>query len=357
MRKRMLSKSRYKAILIVISISVFITKYIHLFHRKYIENSQRKQFLKNFQIQRADFESSKFYSNEDNDDGAHDHIKFHEEKLNLPIVNAILLVRLYEEDKMKWSKKELKEWIYYMSFAGISNLYFYDNYKPEFSKQENLKSFITEINNSQTTNDITKLPINIIYHDWSNHHPYTIESTQISAYKHAFDNYKFKSDWMVSLDMDEYVYSEVDKERNFLPRMIEQILEDHDLGEPDFPSSRVGEIALHNFIYSSFEMNQTDSKDKTKQPTWYIQNPFKRPKYKSNNLDKPIFRTKGTVLPRVHHQKLRIGYKTIHVNDKHLRTNHYWGDRLGKSREELERTDFVRDDGIFEIVGEIKKLL
>ena len=47
----------------------------------------------------------------------------------LPLIDAVLLVRIYREDKAKWSKLELEQWFEYMFYAGVQNIYVYDNYK------------------------------------------------------------------------------------------------------------------------------------------------------------------------------------------------------------------------------------
>lgn len=44
-------------------------------------------------------------------------------------LTAVILVRIYDNDKAKWTKVELRQWIDYMLYAGVERIYLYDHFK------------------------------------------------------------------------------------------------------------------------------------------------------------------------------------------------------------------------------------
>lgn len=244
-------------------------------------------------------------------------------KQDVYFLAAVILVRIYKEDKPKWTTVDLKQWIRYMQYAGIEHIYLYDNYK---YSHESLESWCaSHFSRAELT-----------YHDWSMYMPYTIEGTQVRAYQHAVDSYKNVSKWHIAFDMDEYPFPLVDKHEDFLKRyLLNQLTQ-----EP-----RLHELSFRNYLFLGKPTNRT----------YVIERMLRRtPKY--NRLVKPLYKpecVKSTAVHRnyYHYNKTGCGRHII-ANEKQIRLNHYWGARLQNwgedTPEKLNKTIF--DDSALQIV-------
>jgi hypothetical protein len=55
----------------------------------------------------------------------------------------LLQVRIYDEDKARWSIKELKQWMHYLFLAGVEHIYLCDHFMHEHEKLDgHLKRYI-----------------------------------------------------------------------------------------------------------------------------------------------------------------------------------------------------------------------
>ena len=91
-------------------------------------------------------------------------------------LSAVVLLRIYKEDKAKLTTRELKQWLEYMRYSGVEHVYLYDAFVNEDEAQmSEIKLFLRD-------NYIT-------YIDWHVHNPYTISGTQVSAYQHCIDHF------------------------------------------------------------------------------------------------------------------------------------------------------------------------
>lgn len=220
---------------------------------------------------------------------------------DLPSVHAVILVRIYDGDKAKWSKKDLKDWLRYLKYAGVAHVYLYDNYLKE---SESLRSFLRE-----EVGDF------VTYHDWSKYQPYTISGSQISAYHHARNNYKDRSDYQMAWDMDEYPFAQDDMEPGFLLRAVAKLQRKHPKGT---------DFSCRNFLFLGKPINGDQ----------VVQRFLRRTPREANNLAKSIY-DPVDVSPKVHLHMRRKGLR-ITVDPRILRINHYWGQRLQNWGEDTE---------------------
>ncbi|CAC5416933.1 unnamed protein product [Mytilus coruscus] len=235
---------------------------------------------------------------------------------------AVILVRLYKEDKAKLTRLELKQWIEYMLYAGVRCIYLYDHF---MFKNESLQQWCNE-----------KFPNIVVYHEWKAQIPYSITRTQVTAYKHALLSYGNISEWQIAFDMDEYPFMPGDKRREFLIRFLMKIATMHPI---------ISELSLKNFLFLG----------KPRKETHILKRYLRRTPNPANALDKPIYRTKNIQSVHIHHNTLRKGISRD-ANPKEIRMNHYWGARLQNWGEDtpdiLKKTIF--DDSIVEIAEQLK---
>ena len=214
------------------------------------------------------------------------------ENNRLPTIHAVISVRIYKDDKPKWSLFELDQWIEYMIYAGVTKFYLYDTH---MTQSESLKTW------AHKWADV------LVYHDWGMYaHPFSIQGTQVRAYQHAIDHYGANSDWQIAYDMDEYPFSQQDRSRDFLRRKVHEL---DDVG--------ISELSLQNYVFVGKPCHGDER---------VIQRITRRTPSKINNLDKPIYKPSHTKA-QLHHNTLRSG-RSKDVNPTVLRTNHYWGLRL-----------------------------
>ena len=252
---------------------------------------------------------------------------------SLPTIHSSIIVRIYSNDKARWSTYELEQWIQYMRYAGVSQFYLYDT---RTSDQESLKDWCRSF-------------ADIKYHDWEKFStPFSLDGTQARAYQHAIDNYKDESDWQIAFDMDEYPFSPSDTDAGFLRRQIQK-------NSLQYPS--VTEFSLKNYVFLGAPTAPGRE--------FVIERIIQRTIREMNNLDKPIYRPKAIMRARLHHNELKYG-RSMDLNPAALRINHYWGLRLqnwgeacsgkscGLTREELIKLT-VKDRSMFAIAAKIKR--
>lgn len=207
-------------------------------------------------------------------------------------VDAVIVVRIYAEDKAKWGLFELGQWINYMLHAGIQTIYLYDCH---MTANESLRDWV-------------KSYPSVVYQDWGKYnHPYTLQGTQVRAYQDAIDTHGHKCDWQVAVDVDEYPFSPVDFDFGWLLRTINA------LAQPE-----ITELSMKNFLFLG--------NDTTSPVEWVIERIVRRTPSPANALDKPIYRP-TRVRSQVHHNHLLLG-SSKDADPRVLRMNHYWGKRL-----------------------------
>ncbi len=218
----------------------------------------------------------------------------------------VLQVRIYEQDKAKWTIKELKQWIHYMLWAGVQHIFLCDHYKYEHESLANqLEKYIE-------SNLITYLPFP---------HPRIARQAQILCYNSIIARYKYDVEWQMSIDMDEYPFISYDIEEGFLARYLKTMREN------------VVEVSMPNFLM----LGQGDrSRDMVIERINRITSLSER----TNDLSKPIYKPMNTTVD-IHETNYRLGKRYVELGDR-LKNLHYWGARLQDwgpdTQEVLERT-------------------
>lgn len=209
-------------------------------------------------------------------------------------LTAVLLVRIYEEDKAKLTTKEIMMWFQYLRYAGVEHVYVYDAWVHEGESQlPKLKAF--------------KDDGYITYVDWHTHNPYTIGGTQVAAYQDCINQFAHENHWQAAIDIDEYPFSLKDTTPGFLYRYVKDFSDYH---------PQVSEITMHNYLYLG----------KPLEKELMIERLFRRTHQPANPLVKPIYKP-SDVHAQVHHNSLRKG-RSMNAPSTELRMNHYWGARL-----------------------------
>ena len=209
-------------------------------------------------------------------------------------LTAVVLLRIYKEDKANLTTRELKQWLEYMRYIGVEHVYLYDAFVSEDEAQMNeVKMFLQD-------NYVT-------YIDWHVHNPYTISGTQVSAYQHCINHFGHENTWQAAIDIDEYPFSPVDTRPGFLSRFIKRF------SEKDPTAS---EICMQNFLFLG----------KPLPLELLMERIWRRTPQPSNPLVKPIYKP-ANVRAQVHHNNVMQGH-TTNAPAVELRMNHYWGARL-----------------------------
>lgn len=222
---------------------------------------------------------------------------------------CVVVVRIYEEDKAHLSVSHLREWLRYLSYAGVQRTYVYDAYE---NKLECLKE------------ELRYLPY-VTYIDWSHTTPYTMSGTHVAAYQDAIDNFKHECDWQTAIDIDEYPVAPRDEQPGFLIRYLANI-------SPD-----VSEVSMANYL-----MLGPDSKDETR---WLAERFTRKTKDPGNELVKPFYRPTKVTEAVFHHNRFTgIG---ITAREDELRLSHYWGARADDFSKTMSQRvkSITEDDG------------
>ena len=239
-------------------------------------------------------------------------------------LTAVLLVRIYEEDKAKLTTAELKMWLLYLKYAGVQHVYIYDAFVFQNESQlPHLKKFLKEGY--------------ITYIDWHKYNPYTITGTQVKAYQQCIDDYRTQSKWQTAIDIDEYPFSPKDPHPGFFLRYMKQYEKAH----PD-----VTELSMQNFLFLGKPLKKE----------LLIERMKRRTRRKSNVLSKPVYKPLNIYKASIHHNDIQTG-NPANAPVKELRLNHYWGARLqnwGEDTEEILQMT-VPDDSMEPIIEAFKK--
>jgi Glycosyltransferase family 92 len=113
-----------------------------------------------------------------------------------PDLSAVLLFRLFEDDALNVSRKDLFDWLDYMRYAGVEHFYLYDNCQDQ-------RECISEL---AMVDDVTYIRWSIA--DYS--------GAQVPAYNHHLKSHFPQARYEILLDMDEYPFMLANTERNFL---------------------------------------------------------------------------------------------------------------------------------------------
>jgi hypothetical protein len=178
----------------------------------------------------------------------------------------------------------------------------------------------------------------VFYHDWHNNTPFDMVKTQVSAYQHSIDNYKNRCEWHIAVDIDEYPFVIGDTKPGFLKRFIKNVTSEY----PDCV-----EISFPNYIFSGYP----------KDFAWLIERLQRRHSYRTNELDKPLYRARNISEAGIHHNHIEGMGQSIDINGDIARMNHYWGARLQNWKPDTNETLYgtIKDSSIIPILKELKR--
>ena len=214
-------------------------------------------------------------------------------------LTAVLLVRIYYTDLAKLTTREMRQWLYYLRYAGFEHVYIYDAYVLKNESQAlALKSLIDEGF--------------VTYVDWSHRaYPYSIDGTQHAAYQDCIERFGHETMWQSAIDIDEYPFSPTDQQPLFVQRAVKQFSK---------TVPRASELTMQNFLFLGKPL------DDSKHPL-LIDRIWRRTHGPANPLVKPIYKPAHVSRAIVHHNALKQG-TSINFPVDLLRLNHYWGARL-----------------------------
>ena len=214
-------------------------------------------------------------------------------------LTAVLLVRIYVKDLAQLTTREMRQWLYYLRYAGFEHVYVYDAFV--FKEESQLQALKLLIDEGFVT-----------YVDWSHRaFPYSISGTQHSAYQDCINKFGHESMWQAAIDIDEYPFSPTDQQPKFVQRKVASF-------SREMPTA--SELTMENFLFLGKPL------DSTEHPL-LIDRLWRRTHGSANALVKPIYKPSHVARARVHHNALSKGGSVdFPVNE--LRMNHYWGARL-----------------------------
>ena len=224
-------------------------------------------------------------------------------------VTAVIRVRLYKEDKAKWTIAELKQWLHYQFWAGAEHIYVCNHFLKRSERLEiPLKKYIN-------LGLVTLIPW---VHMWSapgskNYWSHNTRNQQ-ACYNHVAFKYGNHSVWQYNFDMDENPYCAGDQSEGFLKRFLMD-LSMNETGKG--LNQTTVNIRLQNFLLHGQGDRRRDLVyDRINRITPEI----------ANNNWKTIYRP-GYVHISIHTVYHTSG-KMLIADPRKLKILHYWGSRL-----------------------------
>lgn len=123
-------------------------------------------------------------------------------------MSAVVLLRVFSEDKVKHTFREVWEWMEWMFYGGVEHIFVYDNWHQQD------ESIATCLQPYVSRGLVT-------YHDF-NHPGKTYAWIQASAYAHWLQTHRQETLWQMTLDFDEYPHIHGDTDAGFLQRITEK---------------------------------------------------------------------------------------------------------------------------------------
>ena len=176
-------------------------------------------------------------------------------------VVAVLLVRIYYIDPAGLTTREMLQWLQYLRYAGVEHVYVYDAYR--FKNESQVKALEPFLDSGYVT-----------YIDWSSKaYPYSIQGTQVAAYRHCMETYGKDTVWQAAIDIDEYPFSPSDTDENFLVRFLHQFSEEH---------KDAAEITMLNYLFLGKPLSSEEH-------PLLVDRLYRRTHTPANALVKPIY--------------------------------------------------------------------
>lgn len=233
-----------------------------------------------------------------------DFSKTNKEK-SLPDIYACVMFRIWDKDEFAMSNADILDWIHYMRWSGVNHFLMYDNCHDLSECQTNLIS-----------------EPGVVYQRWPD---LNYANAQSSAITHCMSVVR-QSDhdaWVISCDLDEYAFSPQDKMRGHLQRQI--------LSQ----SNDTSQILIRTVFFGGQNMHKREINVPI-MGYYTMKRAYAEDHY---HRTKPLFRVSLTssIQPNIVHEMLMTHGKTEIMNPSLLRLNHYWGNRLYETENELVR--------------------
>ena len=225
-------------------------------------------------------------------------------------LSAVVRVRLYKEDKSKWTVSEFKQWMHYQFWAGAEHIYICNHF---LNDTENLEKPLEKYIKLGLVTLFSWNHIEAIrgsktyYKDNANN--------QDSCYQHVLEKYRNQSVWQYNFDMDENPYCPNDQTEGFLARLLRNLSE----SEKDKPQNeQTVDIRVQNFIlHGQGDRKRNITYDRINRITPHI----------ANRNWKTIYKPKYVEDIGMHGIKNRHG-KMVVAEPRQLKMLHYWGARV-----------------------------
>ena len=224
-------------------------------------------------------------------------------------LTAVVRVRLYKEDKSKWTVAEFKQWMHYQFWAGAEHIYICNNFLNES------ESIIKPLEKYVKLGLVTVFPWNHIKAiPGSNTYGHDNANNQNSCFQHVLDKYRNQSIWQYNFDMDENPYCPRDQSEGFLAQFL-KMLAQSEVEKPQ--SERTVDIRVQNFIlHGQGDRQRNITYDRINTITPHIANKNWKTVYQPKYVD-------GLVM---HGVQKRQGKMWVAEPSK-LKMLHYWGAR------------------------------
>ena len=226
-------------------------------------------------------------------------------------LTAVIRVRIYKEDKARWTVAELKQWLHYQFWAGAEHVYVCNHF---LNQSENLaKPLEKYVKLGLVTvfpwNHIRAVPGSDTYH---------IDNglNQDACYNHVAERYGNLSVWQYSFDIDENPFCKTNKREGFLSDFLKKI----EAGESgNTLANTTVDIRAQNFVlHGQGDRSRNIHYDRINRITPRI----------ANHNWKAIYKPKYVRDVAMHGPKIRTVGKVLVANPEKLKLLHYWGGRL-----------------------------
>ena len=223
-------------------------------------------------------------------------------------LTAVVRVRLYKEDKAKWTVAEFKQWMHYQFWAGVEHIYVCNHFLNESERIEKpLEKYVKlGLVTILAWNETVAVPGSKTYNKDS-------AENQNACYHRILKLYRNQSVWQYNFDMDENPYRLDDQKEGFLARYLANL----SASESD---NQTVEIRLQNFlILGQGDRGRDIFYDRLNRITPKIANGNWKAIYKTQCVDEVGMH--GVKTPHRHGQ-------LVIADTAKLKMLHYWGGRI-----------------------------
>eukprot|EP00545_Synedropsis_sp_CCMP1620_P001133 CAMPEP_0119009144 /NCGR_PEP_ID=MMETSP1176-20130426/4168_1 /TAXON_ID=265551 /ORGANISM="Synedropsis recta cf, Strain CCMP1620" /LENGTH=292 /DNA_ID=CAMNT_0006961601 /DNA_START=64 /DNA_END=942 /DNA_ORIENTATION=+ len=263
-----------------------------------------------------------------------------------PQLSAVLLFRLFAEDALHFTSKDLFQWMDYMRYAGVDHFYLYDNC---------LVADDDDADDECVEHLVGALP-DVTYVKWQ---VQDYIEAQVPAYNHHLRTHFPQASYEILLDMDEYP---------FMPNsdMNPNFLKDYAL------KKQSSQVLLRTVFFGGVASSDDDNDWRvlryTRRRAMAERDGRTKPMYQpskinydgTQNLHEMLLLDNGRERTGIKEEAFKYSpYDLIMGYDKMedesvLRLNHYWCERLSDSTDETT-PPLVYDDSMTDVIRRVKE--